>query len=706
MAFVFRSERNLDFPKDPNLDTDINNDSKISKINSEILAKLKKKEIQHKLNQLSKEQHYKNNITKVKLPPFSSNSEKNTLNVKEETPGPGSYNINNLYFNRHRQFSSREGFSDSIDLDFFNLPSIRLKEPANENPGPGQYNLNEKDLFGGKFKKLYNMKSDSKRRNISSKSAHSIFMKKNNNINNINDVNNNKFDDMKDFILIYSSRTKSDSSNKNKNNDKIKSSYMKKEEPSTYKNNESEIMIMNKLNKNVSHASVATVDTQRSSLNSSNLTLTNPRNASSKILIPKLLNRELRKYFKTGMELDSKKNISLNTIDGEGHKNFSQMVQFKYDKSKIIKSSQDHDRIMLINEEKNNYSKKYNSTNEFILDQEIFSQNPGPGYYNPIEPCNQKYFFKKNYSTMGIESHTKPKILKKASPGPGEYKSDNNSIENTLLAKQNKNIHGNSILFDVKKIAKSRIAKEKESSERNKKIKIYNAIKSQLMITYDNNSKEIAENQKLEYKKKIPKKLSYNFGSNNPRFKVPKKRVPGVGQYDINNYKSIEEKNTNIVENPSYEELMKKLENKSELLERTPLNKDLVNNPAVGEYNPDIITSIKYNDEIKNIAYNQPINQKHGFNKAVEKKVIKKAKEIKEKEKQLISFLGPGKYFNMLYKAFGSNINKFKGIRPAFGSSQNKFENNKQGLYPGPGQYEINSYHNWITRTYNVLFYS
>ena len=42
----------------------------------------------------------------------------------------------------------------------------------------------------------------------------------------------------------------------------------------------------------------------------------------------------------------------------------------------------------------------------------------------------------------------------------------------------------------------------------------------------------------------------------------------------------------------------------------------------------------------------------------IEEQTLRRAKEIKEKEKQLINFLGPGKYFNMLHKTFFSNKNK------------------------------------------------
>ena len=172
MAFVFRSDRNFDFQKDSNNNSISINDDKI---NSDIITKLKKKE----KNKQIKDEKYNNNISNAKSVPFSSGSEKVNLNTKEETPGPGTYNINNLYFNRHRDFSSKEGFSDSMDYEYINLPSIRIKEVGNNNPGPGQYNPNEKELFGGRIKKLYNKNTNNTKRNLS-KSAIDIFQKRKN----------------------------------------------------------------------------------------------------------------------------------------------------------------------------------------------------------------------------------------------------------------------------------------------------------------------------------------------------------------------------------------------------------------------------------------------------------------------------------------------------------------------------------------------
>ena len=71
-----------------------------------------------------------------------------------------------------------------------------------------------------------------------------------------------------------------------------------------------------------------------------------------------------------------------------------------------------------------------------------------------------------------------------------------------------------------------------------------NLISRHIEIIYDNNAKEISDEQNLiNVKKRKKTNVLFNFGSNDKRFKIPKQRIPGVGDYDINNYKSIEEKN-------------------------------------------------------------------------------------------------------------------------------------------------------------------
>ena len=711
MAFVFRSERNLEYQKDLNQEQAKNNDNTSKKQNFDIILNLQKDEKAKQINKEKLNKSSNSNFITIKKSPFSSNTERSSLIKKEKIPGPGAYNINKLYFDHKRQFSSRESFNDSYGYEYINLPSIRIKSPGNNNPGPGQYNPNEEELFGGKFKKLYNMKSKIKKRNITSKSMSDIFLERKANI----DIN--KIDDMKDCIFVYLSQRKIDSYNKNNDRSSIsfsnannKNNYNKE---LYYKSNENETLKKNKEKK----LSTASLDTQRSSINSSGMTLSNPISQRSKILLSQRRdNYEKKKNFKSNDNYaENDKNFILHTIETDENK-IKQIPLFIYDKSKIIKNSQDHERIMSINEDKsiNNYFNILDKNNEFLIDQDIFSQTPGPGYYDPIEPVNQQYFNKKNYPSMGIMINNHLKNSKKISPGPGEYKIDNNSIENSLIDKMNKKLNNNNI-FDVKKIAKLRIAKEKESLERSKIIKLSspNLMNKLLKNIYENNMKDFSVKQNLRYgAKKNIKKMLFNFGSNTQRFKMPKQKIPPVGQYNVCNYKSIEEKNENIIKNRSYKELLEFMENKSDLLERSPFNKQIFENPPVGEYNPDIISSIKYNFEYKNKINNQQvknIRENKGYKKILEKKALQRVKEIKEKEKQLMNFLGPGKYYKMINKHFDLNNNKNKDkdkyTRPAFGIAEDKFRDDNDNCSPGPGEYDLDSYYNWIKTTYNILFF-
>ena len=384
----------------------------------------------------------------------------------------------------------------------------------------------------------------------------------------------------------------------------------------------------------------------------------------------------------------------------------------KYDKSRIYRNEQNHNRLLFAREQETDYFTNNMTELEKLLNSEYFSQVPGPGYYDPIDSSNQKYYKPKNiknyfniFQGKNVTSLVKTNKLKKGFPGPGQYRVDHSMIENKI--KNNMSRKMRDILFDVKKIAKLRVIREKEALERNKAINnILTKENNSEKKKCDNNTKDIYQNDNMfKYRDMHAEKdLLFNFGSNDKRFKEKQNTVPGPGEYESNLYKSIEEKNSNIVEAPNFKELYDRLENKNNLLERFSLNKDIVNAPPVGYYNPDIVSSIKYNSEYKN-QIKMPAINKNISSKYIEEKTFKKAEEIKEKEKRLISYLGPGKYFSMLNKSMKDvNKNGDNTKAPPFGSSEQKLKDKQQITSPGPGQYDVNSYYNWITRTYNILF--
>ena len=725
MAFVFRSERNIFNPKNSQNEINNYNNNKENQIYTNILSQVNSQDNIIKDANLINNRY--NSIYESSSPPFLSGAERNITKKRETSPGPGTYNISKGYYNKHRQFSSRQENSKPEEYELFDLPLLRMKEVINDNPGPGYYNPSEKDLFGGKFKNksklLLNRNNKSLLGNNSQSEKNYLFR----NEKNKNDSNSSLEikDNINKLIYIYSSKRRKSEKDENlkksgtniNNNAIIKRfndcggelpenfSMKNIKTPLSIQCSENDNIIANNLgmnNNNKSKISGITLDTERTSINSSKLSYSQIRNKSTKLLqnLKNQLNNNQDKYLFNHMatEQNTKINNSL----------FPTLL--KYDKSRIYKNEQNHNRIILSKAQNTDYFMNNISEFDKLLNSEYFSHNPGPGYYDPIVSEDQKYYKSKNnlhnlnyfnrFKGKNVTSLTKNKSIKNILPGPGEYKVDNNMINNKIKIKMNKKMRN--ILFDIKKIAKLRIIREKEALKRNEDIKskeIY------IEPKYQNNSEEIFNEESLEYRKMhSPKDLLFNFGSNDKRFHDIKTTKPGPGEYDMNLYKSIEEKNANIIEGPSYKELYDKYENKNNLIERTPINKDLINYPAVGTYNPDIFLSIKYNAEYKN-KMKPAIIHKSSFNPELEKLTLDKVKEIKEKEKKLISYLGPGRYNNMLNKTF-NNMNKSikDENKPPFGSSEKKLETKKQDFYPGPGQYDPNLYYNWITRTYNILF--
>ena len=708
MAFVFRAERNIMNSLNTQVETNICANKE--ELNSNTLSQIKSQDNILKDPNLINNRY--NNIFSLS-PPFLTGAERNQYKKESNSPGPGTYNISKGYYNKHRQFSSRQENSKPEEYELFDLPLLRMKEVINDNPGPGYYNPSEKDLFGGKFTNK-NKLLIKKNNNSSSNNEANIFKKEKNAITNSNslEIDNN----INKLIYIYSSKRRK---GKKENMKKEENTEINKKKIDEYggeltenfsmKNIKSPLTMKisdNNLGNNNSKISGVTLDTERTSINTSKLNYSYIRNKSSKLF------QNLKSQSNNNNYEDQYFNNHLATDQTYKKNNTLFPILLKYDKSRIYKNEQNHDRLILFKSQNSNDFMNEMTEFDKLLNSEYFSKSPGPGYYDPIDSKQQKYSISKNNSNYLNEFRGKKvtsliKNIKKTTPGPGYYMTDNNMINNMIIHNTNKKMRD--ILFDVKKIAKLRIMRENEALKKNKNIK---KLKENYSLkpkneNNNNNSKEIFEEEPLEYRKMhSPSEFLFNFGSNDKRFndnKNIKENYPGPGEYEAHLYKSIEEKNANITEVPSYKELYDKAENKNYLIERTSLNKDVINTPGVGEYNPDIITSIKYNFEHKN-KMKPPIIHKSSFNPEVEKMTLLKAKEIKEKERKLISYLGPGRYINILNKAFNDMNKNLEKRKPPFGSSEKKSEPKKRELFPGPGQYDINSYYNWITRTYNTLF--
>ena len=696
MAFVFRSERNILKPYQNNNEKEFNQ-NELSPIKT-----------------LNDSNDRYNNILESPSPCFKS-TERNRTKKIDDSPGPGAYNISKGYYDKHRQFSSRQDNAVPPEYDYFNIPLMRMKEVVNTNPGPGHYDPYESNLFKGKYK--YNNTGNNNSFNNISKSVNNIFRRKIiNDTDKINDIDKN----MDTLIAISSPKKRKNDLCKDKDNSSNKSKMIDFErlfENKSLKNIKSPILLYSseidsikkknkdRLHSNFSKKSGISLETEGTSVNSSKISYSQIRVKTSK-LSQKLNNQLYSGKSNRDQDKPLYNQIVCSTEQNSNEKKFLLPTVNRYDKSRIHKNSQNHERIMLNKEQDTDpLSKNIKEFNE-LLNSGYFSENPGPGYYDPIDLQNQKYFKPKikidnNNERKRIFSILDKNKMKALSPDPRESKADYNYIANGL--KKDSKIRD--LLFDVKRIAKLRIIREKEAIERNK---IINFIKENYKEepNYENNLKEIYESDPINYRKMHePKDLLFNFGSNDKRFKELKTSELGPGEYNTHLYKTIEEKNSKIKQEPSFQELYDKLENKTNLFERLTLNKHLLENPPIGHYKSDIISSIKYNMEYKN-QVKPPIIPRSGFNPNVEKLTWKKAEEIKKKEKMLITLLGPGKYYKLLNKTF-NNGNKTEdniNVKPPFGSSELKETNKKPKVTLGPGEYDINSYYNWITRTFNILF--
>lgn len=554
----------------------------------------------------------------------------------EDSPGPGSYDINEGYYNKHRQFSSKESYSIPSEYEYLNLPILRRKEVINDNPGPGQYNPSEKDLFGGKFKKNKNLHF----RNDNSLSNSS------NRVNSINKRRNNTYKDyskdLNNLIICSERRKKEDEKNENyvELNDcgePIDNFTPNKDQyPSSVYSFESDNNKINHnlgKNKNFSKITGLTLDTEGTSIDSSKVSHSQMRIKSSKYLQVKYqINKNSHNNHPINLLISSTENNIYNN-----NNSISSPISMKYS-SNLYNNLKYHDKLLYKREQElDTFTQNMKELDE-IMNSDYF-QNPGPGYYDPKDLSSQQYHkpsqninYSKNFRGQRVSSLRKSYEMKTITPGPGEYEDNHNTIENRLNSHLSRKMRD--MLFDVQKIAKLRNKREKEAKERNKVIEL---LKSNCNIQEkaQNNLEEIYKEDPLEYRNiHAPNDLLFNFGSSDKRFKdYAKKDSPGPGEYNLNLYNSIEKKSANLTKVPSFKELLFKMENKSSLNERYSLNKDLVNNPAVGQYNPDIVSSIKYQNIVKSSINNNKSNL-----------ALKKGQM---KEKKLFDLFKPGPYYYM-----------------------------------------------------------
>ena len=323
-----------------------------------------------------------------------------------------------------------------------------------------------------------------------------------------------------------------------------------------------------------------------------------------------------------------------------------------------------------------------------LLNSKKSYEVPGPGYYLDIQKNSGFYresqpfpefkqFFLSNNERF-------PELKENEFLGPATYFQNNHYFNSAFSSGR------------IQKNADKNKIKKTPFSTREKRFK------------YSKNSSKVDSGKTPgpgSYDPKIIKSTSQNkFNNTTNTFNFRAKRfgttgsdikwkmsTPGPGSY-INPYSATGTSNTLLV-NGLYidirkgKEILRPKSKETKPLENNLKNAKKTNNsPGVGLYNPDIITSISYNNRKKVKANSNP-------NVAFSSRI-----KIEENKKDYKSNVGPGLYYN-------DKPVKQTQISPPFHDSEVKFKNKQEMFGIGPGYYEPRSYFDWNKKSYNSTFY-
>ena len=363
-----------------------------------------------------------------------------------------------------------------------------------------------------------------------------------------------------------------------------------------------------------------------------------------------------------------------------------EMVKNKFNKSKKRTKTAYHIPVYYKMMKESAEERKQNNI-KMLIDKKAY-QVPGPGYYLDIQKNSTFYrdslpfpefkqFFLSNNERF-------PELKQNEFLGPATYFQNNNYFNST---------------FSSGKIQKS--------TDKNKKMKTpFSSREKRFNQIQGNNEIEIGKTPGPgSYDPKIIKSIVTNkfnnatntFNFRSKRFGTTgsdikwKQSTPGPGSY-INPYTATGTSNTLLV-NGLYIDIRKGKEIlRPRAKETKPLNNNIKkinkgnNVPGVGLYNPDMITSISYNNRKK-------VKENSNINVAFSSRIPNE-----ENKKESKSNIGPGMYYK-------DKPIKQTQISPPFHDSDVKFKSNKKMFGIGPGYYESRSYFDWNKKSFNSTFY-
>jgi hypothetical protein len=446
----------------------------------------------------------------------------------------------------------------------------------------------------------------------------------------------------KEISFVESSTKNETTNNINNNNNNISNSII-------YYNNTSKEY--NGISNNTTNISNVINKRQVSSNESSGINKINNRGHSNS-------NESIASF--TNNEITSDKNASgiYNLVDDYSHR-------------KPLKSK---GTLFKINNRDLKFKSQKLSIEDFVYDN-LFKGDPGPGYYQEQSDFDKYILISSKYRNFNFGSNTKKlkincyKFSDNANLGPGYYFRDKNTPK-----------------FKAQFFPLSR----KEQTINIKK--------------YEKDL--INENMgpgKYDYKSQFDKTQMYYNGPLEKRFLENYKKIePGPGEYIqlVNWEKKV---NENQLLKPSIV-TSKKTEESNEKKEEKGRHGYISKNdyPGVGDYNPHIVNSIKYDIISKD---NKISNLIAPFCSGQEK-FLKKSSSTSD-------LVGPGSYFpNITFKnnlnkkedKNGNHLYKIDGIKKDYIKllyNQQKLNLEKQ---VGPGSYDLHNYNEWNKKSFNALY--
>ena len=617
--------------------------------------------------------------------PFNVKSERNFNFSKNINPdiGPGSYyNPKKRYF-INKSFNKNNSSLETLNKkDLYNLALFKIVN------GKKEIKLKEqKYLIINKenINQVYNINNNKKNININDKKIYYKLIPTTLTHNRINSIPSKQYNLGYDFdenglpIMVDSSTIVNDGENEKNNilNKKIKAidwSKMSKkiicsdnEYPITTKDN----TIINNSSKISKEIKGTPNDTTNSSL------IQNIRKSSSNKSNSIRINNNLNKVgFNPNDSLTSLSNNNINNdlIPEKNlsiYKSLSNEHNNNYNYKKISKIK--GNLYKTINKDYYNKNKLEDklSLEDFVY-KNLFKGEPGPGYY-------QEYSDFDKYKHILLAN----KKIK--------YNFGSNEKKNKYLYKSGENMIGPGHYF-------------KEANTPRIKASFFPLSRREENFNIKKYEKEFIDENigpgKYDIKSQFDKTQIYYSGPLEKRFFDNKKKIgPGPGEY----LQLLDWEKKNDVPVQKLKVLNDEKKNENEKKEEKGRHDYILknDNPGVGEYNPHIINSIKYNIISKD---NKISNLIAPFSSGQEK-YLKKSSSTSD-------ILGPGSYFpninlrNNIFKKIENKSHLYK--KDEIKKDNIKLFDNQIKLnienQIGPGTYELQKYTDWNKKSFNVLY--